>query len=132
MKNLSTIVLLVISVGLVRGLRAEAPADTIKHRYPVGDDSGDCRSACGGRGYLGDEGRQSNSSCGSWLLGPRKANFNEHGWIDPEQNLVAVFMVQNVLVNGSMNIRNAFHAKITGESPQSGRNDETSAASGTH
>ncbi len=55
--------------------------------------------------------------------------FATHGWIDPERKLVAVFMVQNVLVNGSTNIRNAFHAKITGESPDSGRKDETSAAS---
>ncbi len=40
--------------------------------------------------------------------------FATHGWIDPEQKLVTVFMVQNVLVKGSGDIRNAFHAKVTG------------------
>lgn len=39
-----------------------------------------------------------------------------HGWIDPEQRSVTVFMVQNVLVNNSQNVRNAFHAKVTGTS----------------
>lgn len=40
--------------------------------------------------------------------------FATHGWIDPEQKLVAVFMVQNVMVKGSADIRNAFHANVTG------------------
>lgn len=40
--------------------------------------------------------------------------FATHGWIDPEQRIVTVFLVQNVLVNGSGSIRNAFHAKVTG------------------
>jgi len=40
--------------------------------------------------------------------------FATHGWIDPEQRLVTVFMVQNVLVNGSNTIRSAFHANVTG------------------
>ena len=40
--------------------------------------------------------------------------FATHGWIDPEQKLVAVFMVQNVMVKGSADIRNAFHASVTG------------------
>lgn len=40
--------------------------------------------------------------------------FATHGWIDPEQRLVTVFMVQNVLIKGSGDIRNAFHAKVTG------------------
>lgn len=40
--------------------------------------------------------------------------FATHGWIDPEQRLVTVFLVQNVLVNGSGSIRNAFHEKVTG------------------
>jgi CubicO group peptidase (beta-lactamase class C family) len=35
-----------------------------------------------------------------------------HGWIDREQKLVAVFMVQNVLVDGSAEIRNAFHRQV--------------------
>jgi CubicO group peptidase (beta-lactamase class C family) len=39
--------------------------------------------------------------------------FATHGWIDPEQRLVTVFLVQNVLVNGSGNIRNAFHENVT-------------------
>ena len=42
--------------------------------------------------------------------------FATHGWIDPEQKLVTVFMVQNVMVKGSAEIRNAFHAKVTGVS----------------
>jgi len=37
-----------------------------------------------------------------------------HGWIEPEQRLVTVFMVQNVLVNGGGNARSAFHSKVTG------------------
>ena len=40
--------------------------------------------------------------------------FATHGWIDPEQRVVTVFMVQNVLVSGSGSIRNAFHEKVTG------------------
>lgn len=40
-----------------------------------------------------------------------------HGWIDPEQRIVTVFMVQNVLVNGGGVPRTAFHAKITGVEP---------------
>ena len=40
--------------------------------------------------------------------------FATHGWIDPEQKLVTVFMVQNVMVKGSSDIRNAFHTKVTG------------------
>lgn len=40
--------------------------------------------------------------------------FATHGWIDPEQKIVTVFLVQNVLVNGSGPIRNAFHQKVTG------------------
>lgn len=40
--------------------------------------------------------------------------FATHGWIDPEQKVVTVFLVQNVLVNGSGSIRNAFHTKVTG------------------
>ncbi len=40
-----------------------------------------------------------------------------HGWIDPEQRIVTVFMVQNVLVNGGGNPRAAFHAKVTGVGP---------------
>lgn len=40
--------------------------------------------------------------------------FATHGWIDPEQKVVTVFLVQNVLVNGSGPIRNAFHQKVTG------------------
>ncbi len=54
--------------------------------------------------------------------------FATHGWIDPERNIIAVFMVQNVLVNGSTNIRNAFHSKITGETKAATATDETSAA----
>lgn len=41
-----------------------------------------------------------------------------HGWIDPEQKLITVFMVQNVLLNGSGTIRNAFHEKVTGVSAE--------------
>lgn len=37
-----------------------------------------------------------------------------HGLIEPEQRLVTVFMVQNVLVNAGGNPRSAFHAKVTG------------------
>jgi CubicO group peptidase (beta-lactamase class C family) len=40
--------------------------------------------------------------------------FATHGWIDPEKKLVTVFMVQNVMVKGSADIRNAFHANVTG------------------
>lgn len=40
--------------------------------------------------------------------------FATHGWIDHEQKVVTVFLVQNVLVNGSGSIRNAFHEKVTG------------------
>ena len=40
--------------------------------------------------------------------------FATHGWIDPEQRVITVFLVQNVLVSGSGNIRNAFHEKVTG------------------
>lgn len=40
--------------------------------------------------------------------------FATHGWIDPEQRVVTVFLVQNVLVTGSGSIRNAFHEKVTG------------------
>jgi CubicO group peptidase (beta-lactamase class C family) len=36
-----------------------------------------------------------------------------HGWIDPEQKLVAVFMVQNVMVKGSAEVRSAFHARVS-------------------
>ncbi len=39
--------------------------------------------------------------------------FGTHGWIDAEQKIVAVYMVQNVLVKGG-NARNVFHSKITG------------------
>jgi CubicO group peptidase (beta-lactamase class C family) len=45
--------------------------------------------------------------------------FATHGWIDPEQKTVAVLMVQNVMVKGSAELRNAFHAKITGVSHES-------------
>lgn len=40
--------------------------------------------------------------------------FATHGWVDPETKTVTVFMVQNVMVKGSNEIRNAFHAKVTG------------------
>lgn len=35
-----------------------------------------------------------------------------HGWIEPTQKLVMVFMVQNVMVKGSADVRNAFHAQV--------------------
>ncbi len=47
--------------------------------------------------------------------------FATHGWIDPEQKLVTVFMVQNVLVNSGNKIRNAFHEKVTGVSTEPSR-----------
>lgn len=37
-----------------------------------------------------------------------------HGWIDPEHGIVAVFLVQNVMVNGSGDMRKAFHEKVVG------------------
>lgn len=40
-----------------------------------------------------------------------------HGLIEPEQRLVTVFMVQNVLVNGGGTPRSVFHAKVTGVGP---------------
>ncbi len=39
--------------------------------------------------------------------------FGTHGWIDPEHNLVTVFMVQNALVAQGGNVRSAFHAQVT-------------------
>jgi CubicO group peptidase (beta-lactamase class C family) len=39
--------------------------------------------------------------------------FGTHGWIDAEQKIVTVYMVQNVLVKNG-NARNVFHAKVTG------------------
>ncbi len=44
-----------------------------------------------------------------------------HGWIDPEQKMIAVFMVQNVLVKNGNAARQAFHSKVTGVTPESGR-----------
>jgi CubicO group peptidase (beta-lactamase class C family) len=44
--------------------------------------------------------------------------FGTHGWIDAEQKIVAVYMVQNVHVK-SGNARNVFHSKITGVSASS-------------
>ncbi|MFM8471285.1 MAG: serine hydrolase domain-containing protein [Limisphaerales bacterium] len=38
--------------------------------------------------------------------------FATHGFIDPERQLVTVFMVQNVLVTGSGDVRKAFHNEV--------------------
>lgn len=38
--------------------------------------------------------------------------FATHGWIDPQSRTVAVFMVQNVLLKGSREMREAFHRAI--------------------
>jgi CubicO group peptidase (beta-lactamase class C family) len=45
--------------------------------------------------------------------------FGTHGWVDPESKVVAIFLVQNVLVDGGGAARSAFHAKVTGVSPPS-------------
>jgi CubicO group peptidase (beta-lactamase class C family) len=37
-----------------------------------------------------------------------------HGWVDPENGTVSVLMVQNVMVQGSGELRKAFHEKVTG------------------
>lgn len=39
--------------------------------------------------------------------------FGTHGWIDPEQRVVTVFMVQNVLVQQGGSARAAFHRQVT-------------------
>lgn len=39
--------------------------------------------------------------------------FATHGWVDPENRIVTVLMVQNVLVRGSRDVRNAFHKQVT-------------------
>ena len=41
--------------------------------------------------------------------------FGTHGWIDPEQRLVAIYLVQNVLVKHGEKARQAFHGKIVGD-----------------
>ncbi|MCP5538572.1 MAG: beta-lactamase family protein [Akkermansiaceae bacterium] len=43
--------------------------------------------------------------------------FATHGWIDPERRLVTVLMVQNVLVQGTGDVRKAFHDKVLGVAP---------------
>lgn len=35
-----------------------------------------------------------------------------HGWVDPQRGIVAILMVQNVMVKGSGELRNAFHSAI--------------------
>ncbi len=35
-----------------------------------------------------------------------------HGWIDPEHGIVAVFLVQNVMVQGSGDMRKVFHENV--------------------
>jgi CubicO group peptidase (beta-lactamase class C family) len=40
--------------------------------------------------------------------------FGTHGWIDPENRLVAIYLVQNVLVKNGEKARQAFHESITG------------------
>jgi CubicO group peptidase (beta-lactamase class C family) len=47
--------------------------------------------------------------------------FATHGWIDPDQKLITVFMVQNVLVQGSGQIRSAFHAQVVGMSNEASK-----------
>lgn len=41
--------------------------------------------------------------------------FGTHGWIDPDQHLIAVFMVQNVLVDGGGKARETFHSLLLGQ-----------------
>lgn len=38
--------------------------------------------------------------------------FATHGWVDPENGIVTVFLVQNVLVKGGGDMRKAFHEKV--------------------
>ncbi len=40
--------------------------------------------------------------------------FGTHGWIDPENRLVAIYLVQNVLVKNGEKARQAFHESVTG------------------
>jgi CubicO group peptidase (beta-lactamase class C family) len=46
--------------------------------------------------------------------------FGTHGWIDPEQRVVTVFMVQNVLVNQGGTPRNVFHQHVTNQPLEQG------------
>ena len=39
--------------------------------------------------------------------------FATHGWVDPEREIVAVLMIQNVMVKGSREVRDAFHQVIS-------------------
>lgn len=43
--------------------------------------------------------------------------FGTHGWIDPEQKLVAVFLVQNVLVKDGGKARDAFLSRVAAAAP---------------
>ena len=42
--------------------------------------------------------------------------FGTHGWIDPDQRVITVFMIQNALVEKGGNARAAFHEQVTGGS----------------
>lgn len=43
--------------------------------------------------------------------------FSTHGWIDPDQRIVTVFMVQNALVTQGGKPRAVFHEHVTGATP---------------
>lgn len=44
--------------------------------------------------------------------------FGTHGWIDPEQRVVTVFMVQNALVKQGGTTRTVFHQHVTNHQPE--------------
>lgn len=107
--NFATFYQMVLSGGMHQGKRIVSEASIAEMTKP--------HTAGGkllnyGLGWMCNNSEKSMIPGFSDRAGGHGGAYATHGWIDPGHDIVAVFLVQNVMVNGSGEMRKAFHDKV--------------------